>query len=130
MKRFLVLILSILYMTSAMGFTVQQHYCMGKLVSAGFTDDGRDECSTNCCDAALKKDCCKDEHKVIKTTDHQLAKSVHLPLHHCVLPQTVVYRRTPYVPIPLKSTEVTNAHAPPSLWRAYPIYLEIRNLRI
>ena len=60
MKRFLVLILSVLYMASAMGFTVQQHYCMGKLVSAGFTDDGKDECSINCCDATLKKDCCKD----------------------------------------------------------------------
>lgn len=70
MKKFLLFILSIVYLTASTGATIHMHYCMDKLVSVNFQDDGS-ECIS--CGMSNQKDngCCKDEHKQIKVDKEQ-----------------------------------------------------------
>ena len=79
MKKLIVAILSILYIGTASGATVQFHYCMGKLVnwSIGHHDD-----SNTCDNCGMEKNgegknnCCKDEQKQIKLEkDQKIAES-------------------------------------------------------
>jgi hypothetical protein len=132
MKRLLVTILSILYMASATGATVHIHYCMGKLMSAGFVSKDDDRCKRcGMKKATQKKGCCKDEHKTYKTTDHQLAKASFDFSHHQFslihIPDYSVYCSHVFTAY---TNKIVLAHAPPSYWRTYPIYLEVRNFRI
>lgn len=78
MKKIIVAILSILYISTASGATVQLHYCMGKLVNWSIGHDESNTCD-NCGmekDGKGKNDCCKDEHKQIKLEkDQKVAES-------------------------------------------------------
>ncbi len=133
MKRILVTILSILYMASATGATVHLHYCMGEFVNASLIHKEEHKCG-KCGMKKTTRDngCCKDEHKTIKTSDHQSAK-VSFDIAHAVALAPApnvwhIYTQQVY------STSIANksslAHAPPSVWRTCPIYIAIRNFRI
>ncbi len=68
MKKLLVSILAILYITSSCEATVYLHYCMGKQVSFSFNPDHSRSCHT----CGMKKSgkgngCCRDEEKIIKS---------------------------------------------------------------
>ncbi|WP_207495764.1 HYC_CC_PP family protein [Aridibaculum aurantiacum] len=72
MKRFIVLILSILYLGTSVGATFNMHYCMGKLVDVSlFADEGEDCSSCGMEKAESNNSCCKDEHKELKVQDDQ-----------------------------------------------------------
>lgn len=65
MKKFAVAILAILYITVSSGVAMSIHYCMGKVASVSLmhTDHG----------CGMKKDCCKNEFKIVKLNDsHKL----------------------------------------------------------
>ncbi|WP_089909395.1 HYC_CC_PP family protein [Chitinophaga rupis] len=95
MKRFIAVILTILYMSTAMGATVQLHYCMGKLVAWELGSSKKDHCKG--CGMELpakntsKKKCCQDEYKEIK-----LKKDYHNPATAGAM-----------VPLALEATPVT-----------------------
>ena len=120
-----------MYMASATGATVHMHYCMGKFMSASFIEKDEDSCEIKCCEKkSRQKDCCKDEHKTVKTSDHQLAKaSFDLPLYQPALPILAYFERVSR-PFPTYSKLAEKAHSPPSLWRTCPIFIEVRNFRI
>jgi hypothetical protein len=79
MKKLLATILTLLYLSTTMGATLHLHYCMGKLISWGFTDSDSKNCTfcgmpkvskdEHC--MAMKKDCCKDEHRKFKVDKDQ-----------------------------------------------------------
>lgn len=73
MKKFIVAIIAILYITSSTGATVHVHYCMGKLVEKKVWQNNNNKCSK--CgmsySKSIKKSCCKDEHKEIKISKDQ-----------------------------------------------------------
>jgi hypothetical protein len=79
MKKVLVTILAFLYLSSSMGATIHLHYCMGKLASWGLIDHESKNCmqcgmvkkSASSHSAELKTECCRDEHKQIKTDKDQ-----------------------------------------------------------
>ncbi|NML21350.1 hypothetical protein HHL16_10725 [Pseudoflavitalea sp. G-6-1-2] len=74
MKKFLVFILSLLYLGSSAGATVRLHYCQGKLVDIQLGDGNKEKCSGCASKKAkgCKMACCKDEHKMVKLEkDHQ-----------------------------------------------------------
>jgi hypothetical protein len=134
MKRFLVTILSILYMASATGAVVHVHYCMGKLIGASFvTHEEAHKCGRCGMEKSAKGNgCCKDDYKIIKAGDqHLFAKTI--------LNNTI---EQPVTFIPLVSFYITQSlnwqtadslaaiNAPPPEWSACPIYLQVRNLRI
>ena len=74
MKKFIVSILSILYLSTSMGATIHLHYCMGKLVDWGLWQTSTSKCS-NCgmekSHNSMDQGCCKDEFKQIKSEKDQ-----------------------------------------------------------
>ena len=84
MKKFLIVILAVLYMGSSTGATLHLHYCMGKLVGWDLGHSESDACGT--CgmkkDLSQNKGCCKDEHKQIKLDNDQKAVESTIQLMH------------------------------------------------
>ena len=69
MKKIIVLLLLFCYLIPAIGLSVKQHYCGGKVTSISiiFTDNH----SCPCGKKVMKKDCCKDKTIVFKLKDTQ-----------------------------------------------------------
>lgn len=132
MKRILVTILSVLYMISATGATVHIHYCMGEFMDAGFSHDAEGNCAKCGMKKSISKGCCKDEQKTIKASDHQTTKvSFDLAYYPATLPLPVHYTAVYNLHYAYsRTTNIDRAHAPPSLWRTCPIYIQVRNFRI
>jgi hypothetical protein len=66
LKKFLVTILTFIYLATTTGATVYTHYCMGKASSVNLVkEDGCSKCGTQ-----PGEDCCSDELKVIKVNDN------------------------------------------------------------
>jgi hypothetical protein len=77
-KKFFALILSILYLTTSTGATVQLHYCMDKLIGWDLNGNNSEKCSRCGMDKSKshKKGCCKDEQKQVKVhNDQKLTES-------------------------------------------------------
>lgn len=73
MKKFIVAILSLLYLGTTSGATVHLHYCMGELVEWALVNDSDNACDS-CGMEKVKNDgngCCKDESKQVKIDDDQ-----------------------------------------------------------
>lgn len=133
MKKAIVVILSILYFTISSGATVRVQYCMGKLVDISIGTDDLDDCDhCGMKKDACRKKCCKEEHKVFKSSDQHASGHVDL-LHNA--------RYTAILPVRFhmaradalhghEGLPVYAAHAPPIVRRTCPIYLRIRNFRI
>lgn len=83
MKKFVILILSLLYITTSLGAGINLHYCMGKLVDSSFFSLDKKACSKCGMDKSETDaaNCCKDEHKKIKVQDeHQFTLMVNLQM--------------------------------------------------
>jgi|SRR5450432_2901486 hypothetical protein len=138
MKKVLATILAFVYLSTSMGATIHLHYCMGKLASWGLIDHESKNCaqcgmvkktsSSNC--MAAKMDCCRDEHKQIKTDkDQKLFPSEFfkynnltqaLTLHELVMPGIKAF--SPAIAYP-------NTNAPPLLDKL-PLFVLYRNFRL
>ena len=131
MKRFLVTVLSVLYLVSAMGATVEIHYCMGKSVGANFVHKDDDTCRKCGMSKSETKGCCEDKHETFKTSDHQLAKvSFDLPSYaFAIEPRSFDLFLIQEICAPAARI-IPLINAPPGLWRTQPIYLMVRNFRI
>ena len=73
MKKFLVAILALLYISTSTGATIHVHYCMGKIANWGFGQKEDKTCSKCGMELSDKKDngCCKDENKFLKNNTDQ-----------------------------------------------------------
>ena len=81
MKKFLVTILALVYLTTSVGATVHMHYCMDKLVTWGLGKNTTNKKSCPYCDMSKSttdkhcgkesKGCCKDEQKIVKLENDQ-----------------------------------------------------------
>lgn len=118
-------------MASAMGATVEFHYCMGHNMGATFAHKADDLCRKCGMHKSKSKGCCHDEHKIIKTAEHHAAKgnTGFAQFVAIVPPQLEYYDQQPLVYTePLHST--FSAHAPPDGLLNCAIYILFRNLRI
>src|SRR5258708_1507868 len=79
MKKVLVSIFAIIFLSTSMGSTVHLHYCMGRLVSWGLADGSGKSCdfggmqemgSSRDCVFGMK-DCCHEESRQIKNDKDQ-----------------------------------------------------------
>ena len=115
MKKFVVTILAILYLSATTGATVHYHYCMNKLVDTDLWDNNDKECDNCGMDKSHEgnKGCCKDELKKYKlendhkvTTVYQLTElgPVFLPVARFELPDINLSTVTQQNP---------RSHAPP-----------------
>jgi hypothetical protein len=70
-KKAIVLILAILYITSSSGATISLHYCMGKLVGWNLGTTEQHSCNNCGMEMNSENGCCKDEHKQVKIDKDQ-----------------------------------------------------------
>jgi hypothetical protein len=77
MKKFLVAILAIVYLSSSVGATTHFHYCMDKLVNWDFGQAKKDKCGTNKCGNHQKNKCCNDEYKALRNGDQRITETTH-----------------------------------------------------
>lgn len=76
MKRFFAIFFALLYTALTSGFTINVHYCMGKMASVKLQSADTDKCN-KCGKPAKSMDCCKNEFKFCKVTaSHQAAKAL------------------------------------------------------
>jgi hypothetical protein len=77
MKKFAVILIAVLYTAITSGFTVNLHYCMGKLASVNMDHTPADVCN-KCGKTDKGSDCCKNEFKFLKIAEvHQGAKTLY-----------------------------------------------------
>jgi len=69
MKKITVILLLFCYLIPAIGLSVNQHYCGGKLTSVSILISDSHSCP--CGKKTMNKDCCKDKTTIIKFKDTQ-----------------------------------------------------------
>jgi hypothetical protein len=125
MKKFLVLILSILYLGASTGTTLHLHYCMGKLVNGKMAHDDTARCSK--CgmkkDRAAKKGCCKDEHKLVKIEKDQKATESISLLDNAIALAPPSFIEWPAQALPVITTVEAVSHAPPRTGKVHTYIL-------
>jgi hypothetical protein len=115
MKKLIVSILALVYLSSSTGTSVDIHYCMGKLVDWTFSHKEAKSCSK----CGMEKNgsnegCCKDEQKFLKNTDDQKTASSTVQLFQLAgadLPVQQVFQQASF-PVSL-TEEYPLANAPP-----------------
>jgi hypothetical protein len=123
MKKFIVAILAVLYLATSSGAIVHFHYCMGKLTGWSLTGSKDDRCA-NCGMKKNGKNCCNEEHKLIKVSDDQKVSQEAFQLSQLSAILTHQYTGLPdplFYPVAEKSPL---AHAPP---RSGTIAIYLRN---
>ena len=78
MKKFAVVILALLYLTTSTGANLNLHYCMGELADWGLGENKSKTCGFCGMAKGGEKDngCCKDEQKFVKNdTDQKVIES-------------------------------------------------------
>ncbi len=118
-------------MASAMGATVEIHYCMGKNMGANFVHRTDDKCRKCGMHKSKSNGCCKDEHKTFKTSDHQQVK-ISFDIAHAAtaIVPALIYNSYPAATFYNRVYKFVRPHAPPDQYSSCPLYLQIRNLRI
>ena len=138
MKKVLATILAFVYLSSSMGATIHLHYCMGKLASWGLINHENKNCercgmvknTTASHSMVAKMDCCRDEHKQIKTDkDQKLSPSEFFKCNN--LSQAIALNVPSIQSIKALSISIAypNTNAPP-LFDKLPRFIVFRNFRI
>ena len=139
MKKFLTTILSFVYLSASIGATVHLHYCMGKLVSWGLSEDAdKKNCGfcgmpkngpNSLCETA-KKGCCKDEHTQLKTDKDQKAGEFTFQLLKLLPGFTEInFSIYPVIFTSSQIVEYPTANSPP-FNRKVPVFIRNCNFRI
>lgn len=112
MKKLLLLILSIIYITTSSGIIFNIHYCKGKISSVQVDFTVKDLCK--CGSGKEAKGCCKTEQKLIKITDTYKASFDNV---YIKAPVTEYFQKYILYNYCYKSQQACNnyykAHAPP-----------------
>lgn len=128
LKRFVVTILTLIYLGTATGTSVNLHYCMGKLAELSLWQNESKTCGKCGMEEADNKDngCCKDEHKQLKVDDdHKLAASIYSwNILSAALP-TMVFFHFNFTEALFTSEEFPVSNAPPFVAKT-PTYLRLR----
>jgi hypothetical protein len=138
MKRILATILVFLYLSTLLGNTIHMRYCMGKLISWGFIGYESKSCSS--CGMqkigkiqdglSANRNCCRDEHKTLKTGSEQTAIQSELRYDSFSSDLAIVCFQV-LIPLAVSNIAIANpgTHAPP-LISGQPVFLLNRNFRI
>ena len=137
MKRLFVFLLTVLYLAAGAGFTLRQHYCMGRLIGTAVDHPGHQQRDHRCNRCGMERKggnngCCEDKVKTFKSSpDHIVAKAIPIPapLSGAILPAAFFTR--PVKPaVSISTVSGMPAHGPPPLVSSVPLYLRTRSLRI
>ncbi len=130
-KRLFFTILALFYLTSTIGATIHQHYCMGELINSSLFNSNSDSCGKCGMEkhSDETKDCCKDLSIVIKTPDsHNFLEAVYdfnpplifLPAISLILLNLHEYSE--------EVDKVSHVYSPPLL--KCPLFIQHCNFRI
>lgn len=135
MKKFLVTILALIYLSTSVGATVYRHYCMDKLVAWGLGHEKTDKKSCPYCGMTKSSQdkhcikesegCCKDEQKIVKLENDQKISEASLQLSQ--IPAVVItpaYFDHSFEYVSSLTEEYPLTHAPP---RTENVSLFVRN---
>jgi len=140
MKKFLVTILALVYLTTSVGATVHMHYCMDKLVAWGLGHEksgkkscpscGMEKTTTGKHCGKESKGCCKDEQKIVKLENDQKISEASLQLTQIPAEAiTPVHFDYSLEYVSSLTEEYPLTHAPPPSG-ATPVYILNCNFRI
>jgi hypothetical protein len=124
-KKFLVAILALVYLSSSAGATLHLHYCMGKLADWGLGQSHSKTCGGCGMEKKDEKDkgCCKDELKFIKnTTDQKTPEATLLLFQSFSVALPVTFFEIPGNKYSSVTEDYPISHAPP-LIEDIPVYL-------
>jgi len=138
MKKFLVSILAVLYLSTSLGATIHLHYCMGKLIGWGLISHDSKNC--NYCgmprqnpgqpNQVSKNHCCDDQQKQIRTDRDQTLFQAELQFFKIYPVNTDVYfHELPVLYFSSIHTAYPGIHAPPPV-DVQPVFLLNCNFRI
>lgn len=131
MRKFLSIVISIIYLFSSAGATVQVHYCMGEQVGAGLTHKDDQHCPKCGMEKTYGNGCCKDVTTTLKTAEHSPRQLQ--TIHHesnAVVPSAAVEaedRIQSWIGVSAYNCPFAAVHQPTL---EVPIYLFVRNFRI
>lgn len=127
MKKTIIIFLSVFYLILASGFTLNLHYCGGKLKDVSLFSNNEDGC---CGSKKKSKGCCKNETTVVKVKDSHNSSNVaklnspNITLAH-IIPSQLLFKLLHIDEAYVSS----NYHDPPVLYDN-PLYLKHRVLII
>ncbi len=116
MKKFLAVILTIVYMGTSTGANIHMHYCSGKLADWGLGHNNSKTCGECGMDKSDEKDngCCKDVNKFVKNdTDQKNVEAGFLMMQLASIALPVSFFEIPDINIPSFTEENPISHAPP-----------------
>ena len=95
MKKIILAILALIYITTSTGIAIRTHYCMGELADWGLGSGKSNICSTCGMKESDEKEngCCKEKHTLIKnTTDQKFTGTVliMIPVFSVALPSCFI----------------------------------------
>ena len=130
MKKFLITIWPIVYITASCGATIHLHYCMGKLESWGLSAKHDAKCSACGMHKTGHKGCCRDEQKLVKIEkDQKISESA---FQFLIISSDAATISSPICSIIFSSSIVIKdqtAHAPPRSG-VVPVFILNCNFRI
>jgi hypothetical protein len=120
MKKIIVAILAVLYLSTSMGTTIYLHYCMGRLVDWSLWDRNSSTCS-KCgmpkSHKAANNGCCKDEYKQLKIEKDQKLSQSFSHLNKVITEISFVSIPVYSISLPgLSTQEYPKNNAPPRSW--------------
>lgn len=130
MKKFLVTILSLVYLTVSSGATVHMHYCMGKLVSWNLSPKSNGKCGACGMQKAGHKGCCHDIQKQVKIEKDQKVSESSFQIY-IIFSEALLVANTglpqEYISSPIYNDPIS--HPPPRL-ETLPLFVLNCNFRI
>jgi hypothetical protein len=131
MKKVVLAILTLLYITSSVGITLHSHYCMDMPPAKKMDNAGKNH--DNCSSVKIEKresSCCKFHNKLIKISDdQQLPEQAFTCIHHGEVIVPLYYSAQVSVPAMSLTNHGPLCYAPPADV-GIPIYLLNRVFRI
>lgn len=116
MKKVLIAIFALVYISTSVGATVQMHFCMGKLADWGLVSNESKTCGKCGMEKSAKKSngCCKDEHKFVKNdTDQKVTETAFQMAHAIALALPVSFFEIPATELKTLSEQTPTSNAPP-----------------
>lgn len=92
MKKAVILVLAVVYITLTSGVAVNVHYCMGRLAGVTYGVEREHECEK--CGMQARKGCCETEHKLVKADDDHIASqsfSAKIPVFAAIITEFSSY---------------------------------------
>lgn len=127
MKKFIVTILALVYITTSSGAMLHMHYCMGELANWDLGHNRSKTCGNCGMEKSEEKDngCCKDEHKFVKNdNDQKTAEALVITFASQVIDLPIEYFSVLDIPVSSVTEKHPVSHAPP---RSNGVAVYIRN---